>query len=81
MPDAGSSKLLSVGRCALSPDFGGLPSPVASPCPSCFSQARVLTAPVSGEVGGKGRQQASRQCWILLLLFINEEGNGIESTL
>ena len=71
MPDAGSSKLLSVGRCALPSVFRGLPSPVASPCPSCISQARMLTAPVPGEVGGKGEQQASRERWIVLLLFIS----------
>lgn len=38
---------------------------------SSVSGARVLTALLSREAEGKGEQQASRKCWIvLLLLFI-----------
>lgn len=74
MPDGEGSKLLSVRRCPLPRVFRGLLSPVANLCPSCISWVRRLTALVPGEVGGKGEQQASRHCWIVLLLFISLMG-------
>lgn len=66
------------------PVFKGLPSLVASPCPSCISQARRRAAPVLGEVRGREGRAVTKQMALdhaAIIYIINEEGNGIESTL
>lgn len=70
MPDAGSNKRLSMGQSALPPVFRALLLPRWQTHVFSVSWARVLAVLVPREVEGKAEQQASTQCWIVLLLFI-----------
>lgn len=72
----GGSELLSVGRCALPPIFRGLPSQGGKP----VFLLRLMEAHCSGTRRGRRKGRAALH-HAATLYIINEEGNGIESTL